>query len=233
MGRDSLTPTGPAPLERLPGRAVPRSFYSRDTLQVARDLLGCLLCRRESDGTWTVGRIVETEAYIGEEDPACHAAAGRTERNRILYGRPGIAYVYFTYGMHYCLNVVTEREGFPAAVLLRALRPEAGLLRMAARRGRDLPRVLTSGPARLCEALAIGRELNGADFRGPELHLREDGFRVRRVARGPRVGIRRGIDRLWRFWADGDPHVSPGRPGPAPRTRRRPALPVDSEAARG
>ena len=204
---------------RPPGRLLPVSFYTRPTLDVARDLLGCLLCRREADGAFSVGRIVETEAYIGETDPACHAAVGRTPRTRVLYGPPGRSYVYFTYGMHYCFNVVTEPEGQPAAVLVRALRPEAGLDRMQARRnGREGPD-LTQGPARLCEALGIDLALNDTSLAGPALCIRANGAAVPRIASGPRVGIRVATDRPWRFWVEGDPFVSRARP--VARKRRR------------
>ena len=221
MAGAPVVPSGGAGLRRPPGRILPVAFYARDTIRVARDLLGCLLCRREEDGSYTVGRIVETEAYQGEEDPACHAAAGRTPRTRVLYGPPGRAYVYFTYGMHHCLNVVTEREGMPAAVLLRALRPEGGLRRMTHRRQGRAPRDLTRDPARLCEALAIDLHLNDTSLRGPVLGIRTDGTRPTRIACGPRVGIRVGTDRLWRFWVEGDPFVSRGsRPAPSNGSRR-------------
>jgi DNA-3-methyladenine glycosylase len=215
MAEPDLVASRGAGLRRPPGRILPVTFYARPTIQVARDLLGCLLCRREEDGTHTVGRIVETEAYIGEEDPACHAAAGRTPRTRVLYGPPGRAYVYFTYGMHHCCNVVTEPEGKPAAVLLRALRPERGLARMAGRRGGRRPADLARGPARLCEALAIDLDLNDTSLLGPVLCIRSDGARPR-IASGPRVGIRVGTDRPWRFWVEGDAFVS-RLPRPAPR----------------
>jgi DNA-3-methyladenine glycosylase len=197
--------------KRPPGRVLPVAYYARPTLAVARDLLGSLLCRREADGTFTVGRIVETEAYIGEDDPACHAAAGRTARTRVLYGPPGRAYVYFTYGMHYLFNVVTEPEGRPAAVLVRALRPEAGLNRMEARRGGRNGGGMTQGPARLCEALGIDLDLNDTSLAGPVLTIREDGAPVSGIAAGPRVGIRVGTDRPWRFWIEGDAFVSRAR----------------------
>ena len=138
----SAASPGARRIRPAPGRILPVAFYRRDTLVVARDLLGCILARREVDGSWTGGRIVETEAYRGEDDPACHAAAGLTPRTEVLYGAPGRAYVYFTYGMHHLLNVVTERRGFPAAVLIRALNPLAGTERMASRRGRSTPREL-------------------------------------------------------------------------------------------
>ena len=197
--------------KRAPGCVLPVAYYARPTLEVARDLLGSLLCRREANGTFTVGRIVETEAYIGETDPACHAAAGRTPRTRVLYGPPGRSYVYFMYGMHYCFNVVTEPEGQPAAVLVRAVHPEAGLDRMQARRGGREGSDLTRGPARLCEALGIDLDLNDVSLAGPILTVRTDGANVGRVASGPRIGIRVATDRPWRFWVEGDPFVSHGR----------------------
>ncbi len=207
-----------------PRRALPRSFYARPTLQVARDLLGCWVVRESPEGI-AAGRIVEVEAYRGEDDPACHAAAGRTARNQVIYGPPGMAYVYFTYGMHYCLNVVTEREGFPAAVLVRALEPTLGLDLMRARRGVDALASLTSGPARLTQALAVDARLNGHDLARAPLWLEaaRPGERKGRIRRGPRVGIRVGIDRLWRFAWAGHPCVS----------RSRAASPRRSPAARG
>jgi DNA-3-methyladenine glycosylase len=177
-------------------------------LVVARELLGCILARREAGGAWTCGRIVETEAYIGEDDPACHAAAGLTPRTEVMYGEPGRAYVYFTYGMHHLLNVVTEPPGFPAAVLIRALHPLAGTDRMSRRRGGGTLRDLTSGPSRLCQALGIDLTFNRVPLRGPALTLRSDGSRPEQIMCGPRVGIRVGTDRPWRFWIDGDPCVS-------------------------
>ncbi len=208
-------------LRRLPGRPLPVSFYRRDTLDVARELLGRLFARREADGTWTAVRIVETEAYVGEDDPACHAAAGLTPRTRIMYGRPGRAYVYFTYGMHHLVNFVTGPAGFPAAVLIRAGRPVAGRARMADRRGTGRLVDLASGPSRLCQAMRIDLKLNGTVLDGRVLAVRDDGARPEKVEAGPRVGIRRGTDRRWRFWIAGEPCVSRGRPGPAPaRTRK-------------
>ena len=205
---------------RLPGRTLPVSFYVRNTLQVAREVLGCLLCRREEDGTWSVGRIVETEAYVGESDPACHAAAGRTPRTRVLFGPPGRAYVYFTYGMHHLVNFVTEKEGFPAAVLVRAVRPEWGIDSMMRRRSRERLLDLASGPSRLCQAMGIDLSLNEAALTGPELVVRDDGGGSVPVEVGPRVGIRAGTDRPWRFWVASDPYVSRGRPGPPSAGRR-------------
>lgn len=138
---------------------LPREFYARPTLTVARELIGARLVR-VSDGAKLVGLITETEAYIGEEDLACHAKAGRTPRTQVMYGPPGHAYVYFTYGNHWMLNVVTEREGFPAAVLIRAIQPIEGEEVMSARRkGRD-----TFGPGKLTQAMGITKSENGVDL---------------------------------------------------------------------
>ena len=135
-----------------------RNFYGRPALQVARDLLGSRLVRI-LEGIKLAGLITETEAYIGEEDLACHARAGRTPRTAVMYGEPGHAYVYFTYGNHWMLNIVTEREGFPAAVLIRAIHPVEGVeVILQRRQGRD-----TLGPGKLCQALGIDKDLNGVD----------------------------------------------------------------------
>jgi DNA-3-methyladenine glycosylase len=202
-------------VNRPPGRILPRAFYARDTLIVARELLGCLLSRRESDGSHTWGRIVETEAYVGEDDPACHARAGRTPRTLPLYGPPGRSYVYFNYGMHHLFNAVTADSGFPAAVLVRALAPEGGLPRMRGRRSGMPDRDLASGPGRLAEALGIDLSHNDISLRRGNLVIRDDGGRGGKVLTGPRVGIREGLDRPWRFVLEGDPHVSRGRLGTA------------------
>ena len=138
---------------------LPQEFYARPTLSVARDLLGMRLVRLQ-DGFRLAGIISETEAYVGETDLGCHAKSGRTRRNAVMFGPPGFAYVYFTYGMHWMLNAVTEQAGFPAAVLIRAIQPEQGLDLIAIRRhGRD-----TFGPAKLTQALGVDRTLNGADL---------------------------------------------------------------------
>ena len=189
-----------SPRAGRPGPILRAAFYERETTVVARELLGHYLCRRDGGG-WTYGRIVETEAYRGEDDPACHAASGLTPRNRPMYGAPGRSYVYFTYGMHHLLNAVTEEEGFPGAVLIRALEPVRGLDRMARRRGGRLrPRDLTGGPAKLCRALGLDLSWNDRSLtRGDLVICRGDGA-PRRIASGTRVGIRKGRDRPWRFW---------------------------------
>ena len=166
---------------------LPRKFYNRPTLTIARELLGAQLVRI-SDGAKLVGIITETEAYIGEKDLGCHAKAGRTPRTQVMYGPPGHAYVYFTYGNHWILNAVTEQEGFPAAVLIRAIWPVEGTEVMSARRqGRD-----TFGPGKLTQALGIGRPENGADLCKPVSGLWiEAGIQIpaRAVTKGPRVGL--------------------------------------------
>lgn len=195
-------------------RPLPRSFYDRDTLVVARELLGCVLVHAES-GQRVSGRIVEVEAYHGEEDPACHAAAGLTARTAPLYGRPGFGYVYRIYGMYYCFNVVTRAEGHPSAVLVRALEPIEGLDTMRERRAarRRIPdaeladRDLASGPGKLCDALAITLDQNRADLQRSPLRL-EPGDAPDAVVWTPRVGISVGTDRFWRCFVKGSPHVS-------------------------
>lgn len=192
---------------------LPREFFDRPTLQVARDLLGQVLVRLLNGGRLS-GRIVEVEAYIGEDDLASHARFGRTERNAAMYGPPGHAYVYQIYGVHHCLNIVTEREGFPAAVLVRALEPLEGLEMMRARRGSVPDPLLTGGPARLCQALAIDRTLDKADLCAPDAVLFvEAGPPIpdERVATSPRVGVqgdRRARTVPWRFYVQGHPCVS-------------------------
>ena len=205
-----------------PPKALGRNFYARKTLEVASGLLGATLVRRFRSG-YLAGRIVEVEAYVGEDDPACHALHGRTKRTDVMYGPPGHAYVYFTYGMHFMLNVVTEAEGFPAAVLIRALEPLAGLALMRRRRGGVADRHLTSGPARLCEALGIDLKLNRTDLiRGPlYIAAPETPVHATRIQWTARIGIRNGIDRPWRCFESGNPFVSKGRPGAPPSKKKR------------
>ena len=196
---------------------LPVSFYARPPDQVARDLLGCRLHRRLDDGTVAAGRIVETEAYFGPDDPASHAYT-RTPRSEIMYGPPGVAYVYFTYGMHHCVNAVTGQEGEGCAALLRALEPLEDLEGMADRRGpasrdkkgRILPAALCSGPAKLTQALAIDRDLDGTSLQGPELWIAsaEDPVPEDRIEVTPRIGIRRAVDRLARYVVEDSPHRS-------------------------
>ena len=203
-----------------------RRFFARPTLQVARALLGVELVRR-LNGVLIAGRVVEVEAYVGPEDSACHASRGRTARTEVMFGLPGHAYVYFTYGVHWMLNVVTERQGFPAAVLIRAVEPTRGLEVIRRNRGGRPDRELTSGPARLCQAFAIDRLLNGADVvKGKDLFLRKGvPIVLKDVTATPRVGIDYAApeDRRapWRFYVTSSPHVSCRAPAPAASGRAR------------
>ncbi len=180
------------------------AFYLDDPTTVARNLLGKLLVRR-LEGQDLIGRIVETEAYLGENDPASHSFPGLTPRNAVMFGPPGRAYVYFIYGMHFCMNVSCEPEGQAGGVLFRALEPVAGLAEMA--RLRKLPptapsRLLTSGPGRLCQALGVTREgINGLDLTRPEsaLHIADDGNRPENITITPRIGIRKASALPLRF----------------------------------
>jgi DNA-3-methyladenine glycosylase len=183
-----------------PGRVLPRSFYARRAIDVAPDLLGHLLVRAHPSGVRLSARIIETEAYE-QDDPASHSFRGRTQRNSSMFGRPGHLYVYFTYGMHFCMNVVTGRVGEGSAVLLRAGEPEEGIETMAALRGRDSVRDLCSGPARWCQAFSVDRELDGADLVDKAGIWIERGISAEGIASGPRIGVRRGTDRDWRFRA--------------------------------
>ncbi len=200
-------PAAPQPLDR--------AFFGRDPRRVARELLGKVLVR-EAGRLHLAARIVEVEAYLGEKDPAAHAAAGNTARTSVLFGPPGFAYVYFIYGNHYCLNVSCEREGKAGSVLFRALEPLVGIEEMAVARGtvlrgpRDLPK-LTSGPGRMAEAFGITRARdNGSDLtsRGSNLWIGDDGFRPVRVRVTPRIGITRAAARPLRYFLVGSRFVS-------------------------
>jgi DNA-3-methyladenine glycosylase len=183
-----------------------RDFYARSVHDVARDLVGCLV--RHGD---TAGRIVETESYHMDE-PACHAYAGLTERTRTLFGPPGHAYVYFSYGIHSLLNAVAEPEGTGAAVLIRALEPVDGLDVMRRRRGVELATELCSGPAKLTQALEIGLSLNGSSLVGGPIEVLERESQPR-IAIGERIGITKAAELPWRFCDADSAHVS--RPWPA------------------
>jgi DNA-3-methyladenine glycosylase len=183
-------------------RKLARDFYARDALTVARELLGKLVVRRAPGGE-RVARIVEVEAYIGPDDQASHARRGPTPRASIMFGPPGVAYVYLIYGMHHCLNVVVDREGYPAAILVRAAEPVSGV---------EGP---LAGPGRLTKALAIDRELNGADLiRGDALFLASDGGDPPEIASSPRIGIEYAgawASKPWRFFVPSSRHVSRSR----------------------
>ncbi len=240
-----------------PSPAARRAFFDRPVLTVAPALLGCVLVHETGEGL-VAAEIVEVEAYRGESDPASHAFRGQTARNAVMYGEPGHAYVYFTYGMHFCVNLVCQPAGEPAAVLLRAGRVVGGAglaaaRRLAGQRGTarapgDAPggagsgagaasgggravaeRELASGPARLCQALAIGRAQNGADVCDPASPLRLlipagfAGLPAASIGHGPRVGVRNGAEVQWRFWVAGEPAVSAYRPY-TPRRRAAAAV---------
>jgi DNA-3-methyladenine glycosylase len=205
---------------------LPREFYARPTLQVARELIGKVLVHDTRSGPAS-GVIVETEAYIGESDPACHAAPGLTLRNAPLYGPPGIAYVYLNYGIHYLVNAVTEAEGSPAAVLIRALEPLEGEALMRRRRTRGAGRraadltapSLCRGPGNLSLALGISLKQNRADLTGSALRIEDRGLPRREIVWGPRVGISVGVDHAWRCCAADSSAVSAFKAG-ARKSRR-------------
>ncbi len=200
---------------------MPQAFYHRHTKWVARGLLGKVLVRRLPDGTVLRGRLVETEAYLGREDddPAAHAYSGKTPRNAVLFGPPGHAYVYFTYGMHYCMNISCQPQGRAGCVLLRAFEPLDGIEAMAVHRGIQLfsdaspakLKLIAAGPGRLCQAMQITRERdNGKDITDAEADLLvvDDGFQVPRVITTARVGITKAVEMPLRFVIAGNPFVS-------------------------
>ena len=188
-----------------------RAFYDRPTLTVAEELIGKVLVHRTRRGI-AAGMIAETEAYIGEDDPACHAAPGPTRRNAPLYGRPGVAYVYLNYGMHCLVNAVTEAEGRPAAVLIRALEPLDNVRLMTRRRvinGRSIDvSQLCRGPGNLTRALGITLAENRLALTGRRLYIEDRGLSPGPVRWGPRVGIRVGVDRPWRCVVESNRCVS-------------------------
>ena len=185
---------------------LPASAYLRDAPEVARALIGCCLMSRVGN-VLTGGRIVETEAY-GKDDPASHAYTGPTPRNAAMFGPPGTAYIYRSYGVHWCLNAVTGPTGTGEAVLIRAIEPLFGLDTMAERRNTHDVRRLCSGPGKLCAALGITGDLNGTSLNGPELAICEADRPVGEVAAAQRIGISRAQDRFWRFMELGSRFVS-------------------------
>jgi DNA-3-methyladenine glycosylase len=204
-----MSPRGAALARRTrAGAALPAKFYDRDTEQVARDLLGAVLRCTTSDGVAS-GRIVETEAYLGEHDLACHAAAGLTERTRWLYGAPGTAYVYFIYGVHWCFNAVTRAVGSPSAVLVRAVEPLEGVELMRERRGDVHDRDLTNGPGKLCEALGITGALNGLPLQKAPIEIfRGEPVADAQVQVTPRIGITKSAEWPLRWLVRDNPYVS-------------------------
>jgi DNA-3-methyladenine glycosylase len=199
------------------GRILSRSFYNRPTLDVARDLIGKVLVHETRAGVAS-GIIVEAEAYIGESDPACHAAPGPTKRNAPLYGPPGIAYVYLNYGIHYLVNAITEAEGWPAAVLIRALEPKDGVALMRRRRGKPAASAaadLCRGPGNLTKALGITLAQNCLDLTSGALRIEDHNEPRRAVQWSRRIGINVGVEQEWRVTAAGSPALSGGRQRPA------------------
>lgn len=205
--------------EMLAGR-LPASFYQQSTLEIARQLLGKTLVVMPdgAESEATAGIIVETEGYIGPEDPACHAYNGRTRRNDILWGPPGQAYVYFTYGNHWMVNVVAGPEDYAAAVLIRAVQPLLGLESMRERRGlhrlkgKPEDRQLTNGPGKLCQAMGINGTFNGQSLHGPHLYLTQTPSTAHlapfEVVVSTRIGITRAVDFPWRYYIKGNRFVS-------------------------
>lgn len=199
--QDSLRIKASAPL--------PRTFYERDTIRVAKELLGKVLVRRLGP-VCLEGIIVETEAYRGRDDAASHAYRGPTKRNQVMFGEPGHAYVYFTYGMHYCLNVTAEPAGQPGAVLIRAAEPIRGIAEMMSRRKKRRVKDLANGPAKVTQAFAVTKALNGHDLTsGRKLYIAElshpEPFNM---TTGTRIGIKAGAEKPWRFFVRGNPFVS-------------------------
>jgi DNA-3-methyladenine glycosylase len=205
---------------RVRSKKLPRSFYLRPTLTVAKDLLGKYLIRKISN-KFLIGKIVEVEAYLGKTDPASHAYRGKTKRNEVMFGQGGHLYVYFTYGMHFCANIVTEEVGKGCAVLLRAIEPIEGIKVMKENRknkrrnglmekwsdGKLLN--LTNGPAKLCEAFNIKREQNGTDLLQDKIYIAKGESHPRfQIGSSTRIGITNATDKKWRFFIKGNSYVS-------------------------
>jgi len=191
------------------GNVLNRSFYCRNTLTVAKQLLGKLLVRELPEGK-VAGKIVEVEAYRGSDDPASHAYKGKTQRNQIMFGEGGYAYIYFIYGKHFCLNVTTEKVGVPGAVLIRAVEPVYGIEIMKRKRRTENVRNLTNGPGKLTQAMDITVELNGWDLtRGEKLYICDlDVVEPFEVVSSGRIGVKAGADKPWRFFIKGNLFVS-------------------------
>jgi DNA-3-methyladenine glycosylase len=190
-------------------KPLPSSFYNRNTLIVAKELLGNLLVRRTLDGD-IVGRIVEVEAYRGSDDPASHAYKKQTPRNRLMFGQAGFAYIYFVYGNHYCLNVTTEKEGIPGAVLIRSIDIVEGMKLAQNNRITKSTRNLSNGPGKLTKALRIDKSQNGMDLtKSTDLFICSPvGKESLEIAVSSRIGVKNGCDKLWRFYLKNDQSVS-------------------------
>jgi len=207
--KDQITPVEISDKE-VKRRILPVEFYDRDTVEVARDSPGKILLKK-NDGIWTGGMIVEAEAYLGEGDPACHAARGMTPGNRVMFGPVGHSYVYFIYGMYYCFNLVafdsdTQKAG---GVLIRALEPRYDISGMGLRRNRERIIELTNGPGKLCQAVDINRAHNGLSLREGNIVLIDNDYNTSgRIVRGTRIGIKKGADRSFRFYLERNRYVS-------------------------
>ena len=177
---------------------LPISFYNQDTISLAKSLLGKILVR-EIDGAVLSGRIVKTEAYL-HDDPACHASRGMTPRNKPMFGEPGYTYVYFTYGFHYCLNIVSGKKGTAEAVLIRALIPIDGIDIMQKNRNKENLKDLCSGPGKLTQALGINKANNLTKLTGDIIYLADAEYKVKEMIEKPRIGIKEAVDKLWRFY---------------------------------
>lgn len=193
-----------------PSLKLPRSFFEQSTIVVAKQLLGKYLVRKHPEGI-TIGRIVETEAYVGPQDLACHASKGRTTRTEVMFGPAGHAYVYFIYGFYNMLNLVTETKDYPAAVLIRAVEPMQGVDLMRSRRNNGILRNLASGPGKLCQAFGIDRSLNGADLCGNVLFVEDRGEPAPKIQATSRIGVDyagKWKDKRYRFLIRGSEFVS-------------------------
>lgn len=185
-----------------------RSFYNRPTLHVAAELIGKVIVYKSTKGILKA-RIVEVEAYIGCNDPACHAARGMTKRNEVMFGKPGFAYIYFIYGMYHCFNIVTEPKGMPAAILLRAAEPIDNLEWTSPQNNKNNSEgQLLSGPGKFCREFGLNREQNGLDLTGDILYLQERNSTVEAIEKSPRIGIKVGTELLWRFYDKNSKAVS-------------------------
>jgi DNA-3-methyladenine glycosylase len=193
----------------MTSKAIGKDLFEKDTIKAARSLLGAVLVHDSPEGR-TSGIIVETEAYLSQDDPACHASKGKTKRNAVMFGPPGRAYVYLIYGCYYCFNAVTNKEGVGEAVLIRALEPLEGLELMKERRGPGQKLTnLTSGPGKLCDAMGISKEQNGLSLQKPPLYITA-GVEIESSSIGVsgRIGINQAQDKPWRFFISGNIYLS-------------------------
>ncbi|MCK5125470.1 MAG: DNA-3-methyladenine glycosylase [candidate division Zixibacteria bacterium] len=185
-------------MNEITGQKLPREFYLKSTVTVAKELLRKTIVYNSSSGI-IAGDIVETEAYVGREDPACHAAVGKTDRNAVMFGPGGFSYVYFIYGMYNCFNIVTEQEGFPAAVLIRAVEPVAGIdILMANSPAKDSK--FSNGPGKFCRAFGITREHNGLDLCNNTIYIIDQKVKAPEIGISPRIGIKKAKEKPWRFF---------------------------------